>query len=1468
MPDPFAAPPRGPTTAIDISKIPRNVRHFELFDLKPYLNDAGKGAAYLSWSFKGLFEDSDTPQEVKDDLTVQVTDIGASLNVGYNSLLVLASSLATGAPVADASVTLRKDGKALATGRTDAKGLASLPLSPGTLMAAFRGSEEKAEVEIAKGKDRLLLRPSQMEGRTWNSFEPYSAEMPQPLTYLWSDRGIYRPGETLSFAGIDRDLAVGKLRPAQGRFRVDLTNGSEDGTPAGSATGDVSASGSFSGQIVLPKDAEPGDWLLVFHRIAGKQDTRTGSAYVQVANFRRVAFSVTLALPDARAFMGGSLDARFSGSYLAGGTVTKGNWSCFWTRRETWFQPPGDALADYSFGDVEKGWAEDLNSDSGSLSGTGATAASQKLGDGEKGRVYSYEVVATVEDVDRQAISKSDSRLVFSSEQLLGAKLTADARSDDPLYFVTKGKPFTLKVVSVDPDGKPYASAAVSGRLLREDWKLVRELAIGGMVDTRYEKQEVEEKSFTVKPDQPFASVQLTTQKSGSYAIELSGKDAKGRESYTRYSFYSTGSDEIVWQRSDERQIEIVPDKKFYAPGDTARLLIKSPLAKATYLVSVERDGVLEQRTLELTGSAPTVDVRITEEHVPMVYVFVATASGRTAPPPDGPDMPDFGKPRGYSGLVEIPVRTDSRTITLSITNAKESYLPGSEASVVIKASRNGQPLQGAEIALVAADRGVLDLINYRVPNPVDFFYSSANFPDKVAHFDSRDLLLAPVTWKANDIPGGDEKGESAPAGPGMSVRKDFNPTAVFRIGLITGKDGTVTVRFKLPDLLTRFRSTAVAAKDDSFGIAEGEILVQNPINVRAALPRRMRVGDAATAGVVLTNIDARQHAVGITIGAQGIAVQGAQKKSVTLQPGETAEVAFGLTAAAEGTARLSFNVDSDVLKERLEETLAIVDEHVTESFTIVGKTGDIAKEGLAVPPAFLGTQEEGLYLSLDSTIASALAGAVKFLDIYPYDCLEQVTSKLFARVLFPALAGGASADLSTLARFANPDGGFSYWDDPAPRRSNYYVSLRVAHLLNAAKAKALRLPPALDVDALLSYIEDGWKDRSTYLQAYALYVLCSYGRDEKEKAAALAEQGDAIGVFGYGFLGLSYQAMGNAKSAQAVLTRLSNFVRVGTRTVTLVGTVDDWLWYGGGLQAKALLLMLYARLQPDSQLVLGLANDLLASNATGYWENTSNAGWVLQAFSEIVARGSEANADFTATVKLGNTEVARNRFKGFSKNPFSKQVQARDLTGIAGKEQGQSSAAGKLLPLTFGLEGKGTLYYTAELRYAIAAAAVEPRDEGIGIAAEIRDEKGAIVQGTDLSLGKVYTMRVVFYSSQDRTFLALRAPLPSGAEPIDGSLLTSQIVKQASDQAAQDESEGGDTGYEGDFGYAGYTTKIYDSEVRFFFDELARGKHEVSFLFRTTTPGIYPTPPVQADLMYQPEVFGRTGGVVFRITQ
>ena len=325
----------------------------------------------------------------------------------------------------------------------------------------------------------------------------------------------------------------------------------------------------------------------------------------------------------------------------------------------------------------------------------------------------------------------------------------------------------------------------------------------------------------------------------------------------------------------------------------------------------------------------------------------------------------------------------------------------------------------------------------------------------------------------------------------------------------------------------------------------------------------------------------------------------------------------------------------------------------------------------------------------------------------------------------------------------------------------------------------------------MLSYLEEAGRTGDTYLQAYALYVLTMYGRNEKARADSLAQQGDEIGVFGYGFLGLSYQAMGDTRAAQRVLTRLKNFVRVGTRTVTLVGTVNDWLWYGGepageGAPADAV------RARPARFPARARARQRPAGlQQHGLLGKHEQRG--VGPPGVLGDRHARATRRTRTSRQACSWEARSSRAAGSAASPaspFTKQVPAKDLGSVAARERGQSAPSGTLLPLTFGLTGKGTLYYTAELRYALLAAGVEPRDEGIGIATEILDDKGAIVTGTDLALGKVYTMRVVFYSSQDRTYLALRAPIPSGAEPIDGSLLTSQIVKPAPDQ--QDNQDSG----------------------------------------------------------------------------
>ena len=218
---------------------------------------------------------------------------------------------------------------------------------------------------------------------------------------------------------------------------------------------------------------------------------------------------------------------------------------------------------------------------------------------------------------------------------------------------------------------------------------------------------------------------------------------------------------------------------------------------------------------------------------------------------------------------------------------------------------------------------------------------------------------------------------------------------------------------------------------------------------------------------------------------------------------------------------------------------------------------------------------------------------------------------------------------------------------------------------------------------------------------------------------------------------------------------------------------------------------------------------------------------------------------DFTATVRLGEEALPSVRFSGISQAPRDLQVKPEQLLELA------AGTAGQPLPLEFSKLGKGRLYYSATLRYALEASGVEARDEGIGLFTEILDMQGNPVEES-LELGQIYRMRYVLYSSRDRDFLALRLPIPGGAEAIDGSLATSQVLP----------------GQEQEEKYWMYAPvqRIYDNEVRFYYDSFYRGKREGSFLFRTTTPGTFSVPPATAQLMYEEEVFGRTGGRRLRI--
>jgi uncharacterized protein YfaS (alpha-2-macroglobulin family) len=280
---------------------------------------------------------------------------------------------------------------------------------------------------------------------------------------------------------------------------------------------------------------------------------------------------------------------------------------------------------------------------------------------------------------------------------------------------------------------------------------------------------------------------------------------------------------------------------------------------------------------------------------------------------------------------------------------------------------------------------------------------------------------------------------------------------------------------------------------------------------------------------------------------------------------------------------------------------------------------------------------------------------------------------------------------------------------------------------------------------------------------------------------------------------------------------------------------------------------MLYHALSPDEDMTTRLANSLIERQRRGIWGNTSSSYWAVLAFGSIAdaeEKQISGNAGgLNSRLSLGGARFLEAAFDPSKKVPVSR-------TWAFGDSPLDAIARDALLPLRIEREGTGRLYYTASLRYGIPSELASARDEGISVFAETFDSSGNPVRNGALVPGKTYTRKVTVSSSRDRTFVALKAPIPSGAEIVDAVFVTSSTAPPPMESDPQEY-------YHWE---APPVRFIMDDEAVFHWDFFASGKKEVEFRFRAVMPGIYPTPPAQAECMYEEEIFGRSAGELYRI--
>ncbi|MDR2802728.1 MAG: hypothetical protein LBB22_00375, partial [Treponema sp.] len=503
---------------IYLKNFEKNFRYFEEIDLRPYLNVEGRGFvsfnADINLLQRGVDPKTGNPKtsSEKNYLNLQVTDLGITVRYAFNKAVVMATSLSTGKPVEGAVVKLIAPGvikdfenisgaESFAESLTDENGLAVLEMSAGMLRNIKMENSYQRSIPFVfaeKDGDRAVFQPSSHNSWRFDIYkvQPEYADRAMPVTFMFSDRGLYKPGETLTFRGVDRSLILGMYAIYSGAYTVELAEDSYGGETVVSLDGVTSESGGYYGSVKLGEDFTPGQYRLRYKRNGGSV---CADIPITIAYFERLKFQASISAPAMDIVSGDDINLTLQASYLSGGNLAGAEWRASWSRQLSGFYPNTAETKGFVFGprNVYDG-KRYIASSNGVLSADGNAALSQKTtsGDSVSGAAYAYSVEASVTDISNQEISSAQSVTVHPALFYIGIERPASRG------FAKAGDELSFNYITVNTSGKKLDSKTqflsrgddagiINIELIREEWKRVQQRGVNNYIYDNYERTEV-----------------------------------------------------------------------------------------------------------------------------------------------------------------------------------------------------------------------------------------------------------------------------------------------------------------------------------------------------------------------------------------------------------------------------------------------------------------------------------------------------------------------------------------------------------------------------------------------------------------------------------------------------------------------------------------------------------------------------------------------------------------------------------------------------------------------------------------------------------------------------------------------------------------------------------------------------------------------------------------------------------------
>ena len=744
-------------------------------------------------------------------------------------------------------------------------------------------------------------------------------------------------------------------------------------------------------------------------------------------------------------------------------------------------------------------------------------------------------------------------------------------------------------------------------------------------------------------------------------------------------------------------------------------------------------------------------------------------------------------------------------------------------------------------------------------------------------------------------IPGGVPGGISEPI---INARINFNPLAAFSSSVITDANGKASVKIKLPDSLTRYRVMVVATDGaKKFGTGESSITAQLPLMIRPSAPRFLNFGDQFELPVVLQNQTDQPMEVNVavrdveqTVGfinnfernskSSAMEINNKLKvcctgKRVTIPANDRVEIRFHAAAIKPGTAHFQIAattiINGQNYADAAEVSLPVWTPATTEAFATYGELDEGAIVQTVKAPADAFKQFGGLEITTSSTQLQALTDAVLYLTSYPYECSEQVSSRILAiaalRDVLSAfdakglpsaqeLESAVVRDIKKLEGMQNSDGGFSFWK--RGEKSWPYLSIHVAHALQRAQEKGFVVPKKMLDDALV-YLrniegripaEYGVESRRALI-AYSLYVKNRIIPKEIEFHRTFARKliaGEDLSKFSLETLGWILPVLSSDKNSveevAQILQIINNRVEETAATAHFTTSYKDGahLLLASNRRTDGILLEALISDQPKSDLISKIVRGLLANRKQGRWMNTQENAFILLALDKYFRTYEKVTPEFVARVWLGDACANEQKFSGRSTDQHQLNVPMKSL-------EGQNN-------LTLNKQGQGRLYYRIGMQYAPTNLNLKAADYGFAVERiyEAMEDPNDVKRDSDgtwhIKAGANVRVKLTMASSARRYHVALVDPMPAGFEAVNPALKISA--------SAEPEPNSGKYWWRQRNWFD--HQNLRDERVEAFTSLLWEGVYNYSYVARATTPGIFMAPPTKAEEMYEPETFGRSG--------